>query len=66
MQIHLNGEQTQLAEHLTVQQLIEQMRLTGQRIAVELNGEIVPRSRWPVVELRAGDRAELVQAIGGG
>jgi len=62
----LNGEATEVAKCLTLQQLIDQMQLAGQRIAVELNGEIVPRSRWATVEIQDGDRAEVVRAIGGG
>ncbi len=66
MQIVLNGVQTPLADDVTLSDLIEQLRLNGQRLAIELNGDIVPRSRWPEVHLNAGDRAEIVRAIGGG
>ena len=66
MQIRLNGEALEVAERLTVQGLVEFQQLGGQRVAVELNGEVVPRSRWGSVELKAGDQAELVRAIGGG
>jgi len=51
---------------MTVTQLLEVMALTGQRLAVEVNLEIVPRSGHLSRELRPGDRVEVVHAIGGG
>ncbi|NDU85388.1 MAG: sulfur carrier protein ThiS [Ferrovum sp.] len=47
-------------------QILEFQGLTGRRIAVELNGEIVPRSRQDEVQLVSGDRLEIVVAVGGG
>jgi len=46
--------------------LLEEMALTGKRLAVEVNLEIVPRSSHMTHMLRAGDRVEIVHAIGGG
>ena len=66
MQIRLNGEVLETAAALTVQGLVAQQQLTGQRVAVELNGDVVPRSRWGEVSLKDGDQVELVRAIGGG
>ncbi len=66
MQIRLNGEVLEDAAPLTVQGLIARQQLTGQRVAVELNGDVVPRSRWAEVSLKDGDQVELVRAIGGG
>lgn len=66
MQILVNGEFIAVAENATLGVLVAQLQLSGQRLAVELNGEIVPRSRWPEVRLGQGDRAEIVRAIGGG
>ena len=66
MQILVNGESTAIPEGLTLGELVGQLHLTGQRLAIELNGGIVPRSRWPEVRLGEGDRAEIVRAIGGG
>jgi sulfur carrier protein len=51
---------------LTVAQLLEYMALQGKRIAVERNGEIVPRSRFDQPLLEDGDRIEIVVAVGGG
>jgi len=46
--------------------LLVQLRLEGQRLAVELNGDIIPRSAWTAQRLNAADRIEIVRAIGGG
>lgn len=66
MQIQLNGDAHELAEGSTLAALVAALDLAGKRIAVELNGEIAPRSQHATVTLRAGDRVEIVQAIGGG
>lgn len=66
MHIQLNGDQRELASQLTISELIEQLALTGRRIAVEVNEEIVPRSQHAEVRLSPGDRVEIVHAIGGG
>ena len=65
MQIFVNGEARELPV-ATVAELIEAMGLLGRRVAVELNGEVVPKSRHAAQQLRAGDRLELVHALGGG
>lgn len=51
---------------LTIGALLEQLGLTGHRVAVEVNREIVPRSRHAELTLRDNDRVEVVRAIGGG
>ena len=66
MQIQLNGEAHELAEGSTLAALVAALDLAGKRIAVELNGEIAPRSQHATLTLHAGDRVEIVQAIGGG
>ncbi|MDV6318568.1 sulfur carrier protein ThiS [Chromohalobacter sp. HP20-39] len=66
MHIQLNGDQRELASQLTISELIEQLALTGRRIAVEVNEEIVPRSQHAETRLSPGDRVEIVHAIGGG
>ena len=50
----------------TVSVLIESLALTGKRLAVEVNEDIVPRSQHPEFTLNPGDRVEVVHAIGGG
>lgn len=66
MQLLVNGACVELPESANVVALIERMRLVGKRLAVELNGEILPRSTHARTRLREGDRVEIVQAIGGG
>jgi len=64
--ILVNGETRRLAAPATVSALLEQMQLTGKRLAVERNGEIVPKSRHAETPLCSGDRLEIVVAVGGG
>jgi sulfur carrier protein len=66
MQIVLNGEPKTLSGALTVTQLLLEMGMAGRRVAVEVNQEIVPRSRHAEHRLRDDDRVEVVFAIGGG
>ena len=68
VEVTLNGDPVVLDELTgnTLQALILQQSLRGDRIAVERNGEIVPRVRWPMTELSSGDRIEVVHFVGGG
>lgn len=66
MNILLNGEPTAVPSDTTAARLIELLELDGKRLALEINEEIVPRSRYPERRLRAGDKIEIVHAIGGG
>ncbi|MHB1057862.1 MAG: sulfur carrier protein ThiS [Rhodanobacter sp.] len=66
MQIILNGQSRDCDPATTVAQLLEQAGYAGRRVAVELNQEIVPRSRHASQSLADGDRLEIVHAIGGG
>lgn len=62
----VNGEARQFPAPLTVAGLVCAMQLTGKRIAIEKNGEIVPRSQYADTPLGEGDRVEVVVAVGGG
>ncbi|MFO7786794.1 MAG: sulfur carrier protein ThiS [Halospina sp.] len=66
MKIVLNGENTEVGEDASIQALVDQLELTGRRIAVEVNEEIVPRSEHASHQLSPGDQVEVVHAIGGG
>jgi len=66
MNIELNGTPHQLASASTIAALVAALGYTEKRIAVECNGEIVPRSRHAEVVLAEGDRIEIVAAVGGG
>ena len=65
MLVIINGVETELADTVTVANLIKQLELTG-RIAVELNKQIVPRSEFESRLINKGDMIEIVHAIGGG
>jgi sulfur carrier protein len=64
--VSINGEPRQLPVHATVATLVDEMGLVGKRIALERNGEIVPRSTFATRQLAAGDKLEIVVAVGGG
>ena len=67
MNIFINGNLKQLAsENVTISILIVTLNLVGKRLAVEKNGEIVPRSQFDAVSLVEGDKLEIVGAVGGG
>ncbi|MDA8093835.1 MAG: sulfur carrier protein ThiS [Betaproteobacteria bacterium] len=62
----VNGQPQTLEAGASVAQLLQKMALSNRRLAVERNGEIVPRSRFEEVELATGDIVEIVMAVGGG
>ncbi|AWI76182.1 MAG: thiamine biosynthesis protein ThiS [Azoarcus sp.] len=64
--IILNGQPETLDDGLTVLALLERRGLVGKRLAVERNGDIVPRARHGETALAEGDRLEIVVAVGGG
>ncbi len=66
MRITVNGATLDVDEGCTVQVLLNSLDLGGRRVAVELNEEIVPRSKHAETPLGDADRLEIVQAIGGG
>jgi len=66
IRITLNGAPRALPSALTITQLLDQLELAGKRLAIERNGEIVPRSRFAEEWLAEGDRVEVVVAVGGG
>lgn len=66
MQITVNGEQREVVDGITAAQLVEDMAITGKRIAMEVNLEIVPRSSYAEYTFKSGDKVEIVHAVGGG
>jgi len=66
VRLTVNGQPVELAEGITVAALLASMDTAGKRVAVERNGEIVPRSQHAATVLAAGDRLEIVIAVGGG
>lgn len=66
MRLQLNGQATELPNRLTARDLLEHLALAGKRVALEVNGEIVPRSSHAAHELKDGDTIEIIHAVGGG
>jgi sulfur carrier protein len=66
MEILLNGEARALPNGCTLARLLDDAGLAQRRVAVEVNGEIVPRARHDAQVLADGDRVEIVHALGGG
>lgn len=64
--IQVNGEPREVPHGLNVAQLVAQLGLTANRLAIERNLAIVPRSRWGTTLVSAGDRFEIVHLVGGG
>jgi thiamine biosynthesis protein ThiS len=66
MQVEINGEPHEISDTLTLSALIESLGMKGDRVAVEHNLQIVPRSQWDSVVLAPGDKLEIVHFVGGG
>ena len=66
MRLIINGNEQSFAAPLTLAQLIEQLGMKGDRVAAELNREIVARAQWTETSLQDGDRLEIVHFVGGG
>lgn len=66
MQLIINGEERSFGELASLAALVEQLGIKGDRVAVELNRDIVPRGRWTETPLHDGDRLEIVHFVGGG
>lgn len=65
MKLTINGE-TQISSAGTLGALVEQLAIKPDRLAIELNRQIVPRDQWPLTPLHDGDRLEIVHFVGGG
>ena len=66
VELTIGGEPRRFDAPLSVSSLVEKLSLANRRIAIELNGEIVPRSRFDSTMISSGDRMEIVTAVGGG
>lgn len=64
--IQLNGEPYALLGDARIGALIERLKLKRGRVAVEINQAVVPKAEWDSVEIRAGDKVEIVNFVGGG
>jgi sulfur carrier protein len=66
MRLFINGKEQTFGGSLTLAQLIEQLGMKGDRVAAELNHDIVSRAQWPETALNDGDHLEIVHFVGGG
>jgi sulfur carrier protein len=66
MRLVVNGEDRDMADGATVGALVAELARSPKGMAVAVNAEVVPRSRWDAVPLRAGDRIEVLSAAQGG
>lgn len=66
MELIINGKTEQLPDEINATRLIEHLGLQNERLAIEVNCEIVPRSTFDTHCFKSGDRIEIVRAIGGG
>jgi thiamine biosynthesis protein ThiS len=66
MKIFINGEDREFTSVASLSDLIAQLGMKPDRVAVELNRDLVPRDRWPTTMLSDGDKLEIVHFVGGG
>lgn len=66
MTLTINGESRDFPDGLTLAALVAQLGMKADRVAVELNLEIVPRGNWETTALKNGDKLEIVHFVGGG
>lgn len=66
LELHVNGDPREVAPGCTVAGLIDALGLAGRRVAVAINRDVVPRSAFARRRLGAGDRVEILEAVGGG
>ena len=64
--IQINGETREVPEGLSLAALLGWLKLPADRVAVERNREIAPRSQWESTAIQAGDQLEVVHFVGGG
>jgi len=66
MRLVINGKEQTFNDSLNLAQLVEQLGMKSDRVAVELNREIVSRAQWSATKLNDGDKLEIVHFVGGG
>lgn len=66
MDVTLNGEPRTLPDGLTLQEVLEHLKLNAERVAVEHNRQIVKGEQWAAVKVQSGDELEIVRLVGGG
>jgi thiamine biosynthesis protein ThiS len=66
LRVQVNGEVREVPEKITLDELVRELSLAPERLAIELNREVVRRAAWPETQMREGDTVEIVHFVGGG
>ncbi|HXF12920.1 MAG TPA: sulfur carrier protein ThiS [Terriglobales bacterium] len=66
MNLIINGEDRQFDSALTISALVDRLGMKPDRVAIELNRQLMPRERWATTQLADDDRLEIVHFVGGG
>ena len=66
LRVEINGEEREVEEPVTLSELVRQLGLTPERVAIEYNRQVARRADWPEILLAEGDRIEIVHFVGGG
>jgi thiamine biosynthesis protein ThiS len=66
MTVTINGERREIPDALTVAALLEHLKMTHDRVALERNLEILPRAQWAATQIQPNDTFEIVHFVGGG
>lgn len=66
MRLEINGEKREVRERISLHELVQELALAPERLAIELNQAVVRRADWPHTILTENDRLEIVHFVGGG
>jgi sulfur carrier protein len=66
MHVFINGETREIDTEMSLSDLLKQLSLPSERIAIELNKEVVRRRNWETIQIKEADRIEIVHFVGGG
>ncbi|MCO6512798.1 MAG: sulfur carrier protein ThiS [Aridibacter famidurans] len=66
MNIVVNGELKEVPAGLSLQRLMDHLEMPTERVAVELNLDVVPKAKWPEVDVKEEDKVEIIHFVGGG
>jgi len=66
LRVQINGETREFVDDLRLSDLVDELSLPPERVAIELNKRVVRRNEWPETIITEGDRIEIVHFVGGG
>jgi thiamine biosynthesis protein ThiS len=66
MQVTINGETKEITDELNLDELLKHFSLPAERVAIELNKEVVRKKDWEIVKIAEGDKLEVIHFVGGG